>query len=72
MDNKKLVDFLIEITKNKKLGKDVLDYLQIENDPKKLENWFKEKGYQIEEDECIIIMKHKDDLITRTPQPMSY
>lgn len=69
---KKLVDFIIEITKNPKKGKAIIELLKKNPTPDVLQKWFTGKGYKISKAECKTILKHKEDLVRKGLEPLGY
>lgn len=57
---KTLADFLVDITKDDELAKESLAKFN-ETDHSGLSQWFKEKGYDIDENECKKLVDNKDD-----------
>ena len=58
---KNFVDFIVDAAKNSELGKEFAKHAE-ESDHSTMSKWFKEKGYDIDEERCKKIKDNKDDL----------
>jgi len=57
---KNFVDFVVDAAKDSDLVKELTKYLD-DADHKAMSNWFKDKGYEVHEEECKKILNNKDD-----------
>lgn len=62
---KNFIDFVTDIAKDTKLGEECMEKLQ-EISHIDLASWFKDKGYDVSEDECNKLVENKDNIKAST------
>ena len=55
------IDFVVEVSKNKTLGKEFKEMFQ-KSTPQELVEWFSSKGYSISEEEAKKLIENKDSI----------
>ena len=58
---KNFVDFIVDAAKDSELGKELVQHVA-ESDHSTIAGWFKDKGYNVQEEECKKLKDNKDDL----------
>jgi len=58
---KNLTDFMVDITKNEEMGKELMTKLNA-SDHSDLTKWFKTKGYEVNEAECKKLVANKEQI----------